>query len=102
MLNIINMPKKLLRYDIQLPLTILKEGNRYVAYTPALDLSTSGQTAKKAKQRFSEALHLFLEELTESGHLDATLKSLGWSKINAKWQAPKIIEQATHRAVLPA
>jgi predicted RNase H-like HicB family nuclease len=42
---------------------ILREGKRFVAYTPALDLSTSGKTQAEAKARFQEAAELFFEEL---------------------------------------
>ncbi|MEK7636828.1 MAG: hypothetical protein AAB402_00355 [Patescibacteria group bacterium] len=48
--------------NIILPVSILREGKRFIAYTPALDLSTSGKTFDQAKQRFAEAAELFFEE----------------------------------------
>ena len=46
--------KKLVLKEVNLPVTIFKEGKSYVAYSPALDLSTSASTYKKAQVRFSE------------------------------------------------
>lgn len=47
---------------MSLPVSVLKEGKRFVAYAPALDLSTSGKTYEEAKERFEEAVTLFFEE----------------------------------------
>lgn len=57
--------KKLTMKVTNLPITIFKEGKSYVAYSPALDLSTSAATYKKAQTRFSEIVELFFEELSE-------------------------------------
>jgi predicted RNase H-like HicB family nuclease len=46
-----------------LPVTIFKEGKAFVAYTPALDLSTAGKTEVQARRMFEEAVEAFLEEL---------------------------------------
>lgn len=77
--------------QINLPITIFKEGKSYVAYSPALDLSTSASTYVKAQSRFSEATKLFFEELTEMGTLDTVLTGLGWQKLKANWYPPVVI-----------
>jgi len=59
---------------------ISKQGTRYLAYSPALDISTSGKTESEAKKRFSELVPLFLEELIEAGTLFDVLTELGWKK----------------------
>lgn len=51
----------------QLPVSFLREGKRFIAYTPALDLSTSGKTFEEAKEHFVEASELFFEELDRMG-----------------------------------
>ncbi len=61
------MPK--LNISLNLPVSFLKEGNRYVAYTPALDLSTSGNTLEQAWHRFTEAVESFFEEILDKGTL---------------------------------
>lgn len=47
---------------VNLPVTILREGKQYVAYTPVLDLSTCGRTYKEVKRMFKEVVEIFLEE----------------------------------------
>ena len=51
---------KLALKEVNLPVTIFKEGKSYVAYSPALDLSTSASTYKKARIRFLEIVEFFL------------------------------------------
>lgn len=63
-----------------LPVSILRENSRYIAYTPALDLSTSAKSYKEAKKRFNEAVLIFFEELMEKGILKEALRDLGWKK----------------------
>ena len=58
------MEKINLKFD--LPVSFLKEGDQYIAYTPALDLSTCGQSYEQAKKRFVEAVDIFLAELVEN------------------------------------
>lgn len=83
--------KKLVLKEVNLPVTIFKEGKSYVAYSPALDLSTSASTYKKAQTRFLEIVEIFLEELGEMGTLDSVLTNLGWQKVKSNWQPPVVI-----------
>ncbi len=78
-------------FQISLPITIFKEGKSYIAYSPALDLSTSAPTYLKARSRFSEATKLFFEELTEMGTVDIVLSGLGWKKVKMNWQPPVVV-----------
>ena len=73
-----------------LPVSILREGNNFIAYTPALDLSTVGDTFEEAKKRFEEAVQIFFEEITEKGTTDEALKELGWQK-QAKTYIPPVV-----------
>lgn len=77
--------------QIKLTVNILKQSGRYVAYSPALDLSTSGRTEKEAKKRFGEASLLFIEELNRAGTLGEVLRELGWRQAQKQWSPPKII-----------
>jgi hypothetical protein len=43
------------------PIALMKEGRVYVAYSPALDLSASGNTLAGAKKNFETTLRLFLK-----------------------------------------
>lgn len=93
---------KNVNFYLTIPTAVLKEGKRYVIYTPALDLSTSGRTLKEAQQRFSEAVEIFFEELVEKGTLDTALKDLGWQKVERRWQPPVVVRQGHERIKVPA
>ncbi len=81
--------------QIKLTINILKQSGRYVIYSPALDLSTSGRTEKEAKKRFGEASLLFIEELGKAGTLNEVLQELGWRRAQKQWSPPKIISEET-------
>lgn len=76
---------------ISLPIIVFKEGTSYVAYSPALDLSTSAKTYSKAQERFREAMHVFFEELAFLGTTDVVLADMGWQKIKSNWQPPVVV-----------
>ncbi len=81
------------QFKFSLSISILKESNRFIAYSPAIDLSTSGKTYEEAKKRFDEAASVFFEEIFEQGTLNDVLKDLGWKKIQKKWIPPLVISQ---------
>ena len=79
--------------EFNLPVSILREGKKFIAYTPALDLSTSAETYEKAKERFSEIVNIFFEELIKKGTLEDVLRDLGWRRIQRKWSPPVVVSQ---------
>lgn len=83
------------------PVSFLKEKKRFVAYTPALDLSTSGKTFEEAKRHFEEASLLFFEELIHKGTIDEVLSELGWQKIKKEWRSPVVISQQSETICVP-
>lgn len=85
------MKKTVLQF--KLPLSILREGKKYIAYTPALDLSTSGDTFDQVRKRFEEVVDIFFEETLKKRTLEEVLTELGWQKIHTKWVPPIIISQ---------
>ncbi len=84
---------KKIKFNFSLSVSILKEGSRFIAYSPAIELSTSGKTHKEAKKRFKEASSLFFEEIMENGTLEDVLKDLGWKKERKQWNPPVVISQ---------
>ena len=88
-------------FQVSLPVAILREGEQFVAYTPALDLSTSGDTYEEAKKRFDEAAGIFFEETIQMGTLDEVLLELGWKKANNAWQPPVIVSQEQQTVQVP-
>lgn len=76
-----------------LQLLIFREGKHFIAYSPALDLSTSAQSYEEVKNRFNEVLKVFFEELVSKGTIEEVLRNLGWEKIRDRWQPPPLISQ---------
>lgn len=93
---------KKLGMSYKLAVTFIKEGRRFVAYAPALDLSTSGRTLEQAKKRFAEASRIFFEELESDGTTDEVLADLGWQRINKAWQPPLVVSQQSETVKVPA
>ncbi len=48
---------------VKIPVSIIKEGERFVAYSPVLDLSISGKSYDEIKKRFTEIIDIFLGEI---------------------------------------
>jgi len=71
-----------------LPVLFIRERRTFIAYTPALDLSASGSSAKAARKNFETTLRLFFEEVMAAGTLDRVLREQGWSKQNHGWEPP--------------
>lgn len=94
------MAKVMLKFN--LPVSILREQKKYVAYSPALDLSTSGRSYEEAKKRFSKSVNIFFDELIKKGTLEDVLRDLGWQRIQEKWNPPIIISQESQMVQVPA
>lgn len=92
---------KKLNVEIELPISIFKEGAHYVAYTPVLDISTSAKTYNGVRKRFEEIVPLFIEELIKKGTLNQYLESLGWKKSRKKWSPPAVVSQGLEKVTVP-
>lgn len=74
------------KFNIKLHVSIFKEGKTFVAYSPALDLSTAAKTFDEVKRRFTEAVAVFFSEIEKMGTKDLVLSGLGWQKVKSTWQ----------------
>lgn len=90
------------QFRISIPLSIFKEGDTFVAYTPALDVSTCAATLAEAKQRFADLIGIFFEELERKGTTDEVLESMGWEKVKRSWSAPVEVEHSIESFDVPA
>jgi predicted RNase H-like HicB family nuclease len=82
------MSKSPVTIEVELPLLIWRENDQYVAFTPALDLSTCGSTNEDAVNNFSQAVELFVETAIERKTIDDLLESLGWIAAPNNWSPP--------------
>lgn len=82
---------------IRFNIIVLQEGPAYVAWAPAFDLSSCGDSVKEAKNNLAEAVSLFWEECKKKGTLKKVLTSLGWQSIvkhhHKKLLPPKVVSQ---------
>ncbi len=90
------------KLSYNLPVIITKQNKRFVAYTPALDISTSGRSEKEVKNRFVELANLFLEEIIEAKTAEDVLTELGWTKMQKVWTPPKIVSSQSIGLKIPA
>ena len=86
----------------KLSVTFLREGKRFVAYSPVLDLSTSGKNFAEAKKRFEEIVEIFFEEIAEKGTAQEVLENLGWEKSEKSWLPPTVIAHELQAVRVPA
>ena len=86
---------------LQLTVNVRKQGSRYVAYAPALDISTSGKSDKEVRVRFAELVNIFFEELHSAGTIDEVLSELGWRKVRKQW-TPPVVETKAYSVKVPA
>ncbi|MEI6478272.1 MAG: hypothetical protein WCO52_04795 [bacterium] len=95
---------KALSLTFSLPLSIFKEDGVFVAHTPALDISTCGDSVEEAKKSFEELVVLFIQELERKGTTDEVLTSMGWVKANKVWAPPVEVhhEMQTFSVPVPA
>ena len=81
------------KLSARLPVSVFKEGKHFVAYTQALDLSTSGKTYEQVMALFNEAVDIFFEELAKKGTTEEVLLGLGWEKAKKHLTPPSLIAQ---------
>jgi len=84
-----------------LPVIVMKEGDSFISYSPALDLSTVGESFDEAKKRFEEAVGIFFEEIIKMGTVDQALTELGWQKQDKEYFPPVIVGSQTQNFTVP-
>ena len=64
--------------EVQVDVITYKDGKYYVAYIPALNLTSHSIKKETAVKDLEDAVNLFFEHWSKSGKLDAKLTALGW------------------------
>ena len=90
--------------NASIPVLFFEEGNKIVAYSPALDISSCGDTEEHARSRFAELVSIFLEELKEMGTLNDVLEECGWRRVSTKrtWSPPVYKQTKNELIKIPA
>jgi len=76
------------KLEIVLLVAIIKEDKYYVAYCPALELSSYATDMAGAKKAFSQELDIFFEETHRKGTLEKLLLKQGWTLQSKQFQPP--------------
>lgn len=87
--------------SVNIPVTIFKEGNNFIAYSPVLDLSTSAKSFDKVKKRLGEVVGIFFEELIEQGTINEVLTNMGWRRIDKHWNPPMPVSHEITTVSIP-
>ena len=69
---------RLAKAQLEVVLVLDDDSGQHVAYCPALELSSYGDTEEEARAAFEDALGIFIRDTTERGTLDQLLLALGW------------------------
>lgn len=64
--------------NVNVQVILFQEDGIWVAYCPALELSSYGDNENDAKEAFEEAMQIFLSETDRKGTLERCLLKLGW------------------------
>lgn len=64
--------------EVSLTGFIFKEDDTWVAYAPAVDVSSYGDSVEEAAEGLKDSVYLILEDLKETGRLEEDLRRLGW------------------------
>ena len=79
--------------EIELEIAILKDGDYFVAYCPALELSAYGDTEEAAKESFNVEVSIFLEETRKRGTLERYLLKNGWTLQSQNYKPPETVKK---------
>lgn len=86
--------------QVQVDVLIFQEHESYVAYCPALELSSYGEDQEDAKKAFDGAMKIFIKDSTKKGTLEKYLLKLGWQlqhKPKMVYQPPTFSLQESKR-----
>jgi len=93
------------QFTVTIQIQLMKEGDTFVVYSPALDLCGYGKTEDDAKKDFDAALKIFIEETKAQGTLEKALNELGWKKVlvndKPRWTPSiELINNPTEKEIL--
>ena len=84
-----------------IPVIYMKEGESFICYAPAFDLTAHGDSFEDAQRSFTRTLKLFIEQVSKKGTWKQVLKEYGWEKVKKEWSPPRIIGQENKDIKIP-
>ena len=79
------------KYNFPFTAQVFKEGDVFVAYVPALDISSCADTDEGARKNIQDAVRGFLESSHERGTLREILDEGGYELEGGQWHAPEFV-----------
>lgn len=92
------------KIGVKLTVSFYKENGKFIAYSPAFDISTCGASLAEAEKNFAELTNIFLEDIIKMGTMDKVLMELGWKKImrpKPSWVPPVQVASIPHEFQIP-
>ncbi len=77
--------------DFSFDVHIFREGDAFVAYVPALDVSSCGATDDEARRNIRDAVRGFLAASADIGTLHEILEEAGYEPDGEGWRAPEFV-----------
>jgi hypothetical protein len=80
--------------EVQLGVLVFQEESSYIAYCPALNLSTYGDSINDVKEAFDDVVQCYIDDNTRMGTLEKDLREHGWEMqiSSGKAEPPKQID----------
>ncbi len=88
--------------SISFTVQVWRENGTYVAYAPGLDVSSCGDSIRKAKARLREAVSLFLEEAASRGTLEDILTESGFERHGRAYRSHRVLSREKVRLAVRA
>lgn len=88
-----------MQLSIEVDVFIAIDGDYYVAYCPALNLSSYGRSAQEATDSFKIELEIFVEETNRKGTLEKYLLQNGWNLQLHKYTPPVSVPNTSFKTI---
>jgi len=76
--------------ETRLVVAVYQEGDYFVAYCPALEISSYSQTVEQAKTEFEQEVQIFFSETIRKGTLEKLLLKYGWTLQSNNFTPPAL------------
>jgi hypothetical protein len=88
--------------EVNVEVMLVKEGDYWVALSPALRVTGYGKTQAEAKKSFAVEADIFFEETAKRGSLEKLLIDYGWILSKGDFRPPTGVDQASIANLLQA